>query len=184
MSATLAPALSARERWAALPEGTRAELIDNQIIMSPSPTSFHQSIALTFASELRNFLKKRPGMGKAFIAPLDVEIAPDYILQPDVLYLSAAKQKYVGAYIQGTPDLVLEVLSPGNVHNDLVVKKNLYESHGVAEYWIVDPETQTVEVLYLAETGQYQIHQRAQSGRVESKLISGFGVELEELFFM
>jgi Uma2 family endonuclease len=184
MSTTLARALSARERWAALPEGTRAELIDNELIMSPSPTRYHQSLVLRFARALEDYLdaNPNPARGETYIAPLDVDISPDYVLQPDVVYLEAAKLEVQGDRIVGTPDLIVEVLSPSNAHHDLVVKKNLYETHGVPEYWILDPETHTVEVLYLANTGHYQIHQRAQSGTIESRLLPGFVVNLDKLF--
>jgi Uma2 family endonuclease len=183
MSATLAPALSARERWAALPEGTRAELFNLELIMSPSPSRDHAFIVREIGWHLGNWLRAAKSKGDYYLAPFDVFLTDSIVLQPDVLYVSGEHLDRLGDNgVRGAPDWVVEVLSPSNTHHDLVVKKNLYEAHGVSEYWIIDPETHTVEVLYLTENGQYQIHQRAQSGRVESRNLHGFGVNLEELF--
>jgi len=183
MSATLAPALSARERWAALPEGTRAELIDTELFMAPAPPAFHTRVQNRFQSALIKYLERNEVLGEVLSPIVDVHLGDEIIVQPDALWISESRKgilRYDAIY--GAPDLILEVISPSNAKHDLVVKRGLYEQFGVKEYWMIDPETKTVEVLTLTEAGLYQTHQRANTGSVESKLLPGLIIHLEALF--
>ncbi len=127
------------EVYRMLPEGTRAELINGRLYMSPAPTLSHQDSTLDLASEIRLFVTKNK-IGRVFISPIDVFFDSKNALQPDIVFV-ANEQKSIlkedGIY--GSPDLVIEVLSPGTKKFDLDKKKKIYEKHGVKEYWIVDP---------------------------------------------
>jgi Uma2 family endonuclease len=165
-----------------LPEGAPYELIHGHLVMSPSPTFQHQDIVLLLASALRDYAHSGPG-GDVSIAPMDVRLADDTVVQPDVLYVAPDRADRIKTQeIDGAPTLIVEVASPSTSHLDAFDKKQLYEAHGVREYWIVDPDTETVEVYGPGDEG-YTLHQRrVGSGAAASALLDDFGVELTDLF--
>ncbi len=170
------------EDYQQLPEGAPYELIHGHLVMSPSPTVQHQDLVLFLASALRDFAHAGPG-GKVSIAPMDVRLADDTVVQPDVLYVGPDRADRIGEQeIDGAPTLIVEVASPSTSHLDAFDKKQLYEAHGVREYWIVDPDTKTLEIYVPGEDG-YTLHQRrVGTGRVASRLFEAFSVELAALF--
>lgn len=132
-----------------LPEGERVELIRGQFVMSPAPRTLHQVVVLLLA-ELFSGISRKSG-GFALCSPADVVLSDDTILQPDVLYVAAARRRIVGDRIQGPPDVVIEVTSDGAERRDRVEKLDLYAKYGVAEYWIVDPRPRTFSFFLLEE---------------------------------
>jgi Uma2 family endonuclease len=136
-------------------DGHRYEIVDGVLYMSPSPSEPHQSAA----GWLHYYLVLRvqiPGLGRTYIAPFDVELAPDTVVQPDVIViLNAGREKITPSHVVGAPDLVVEVSSPSTVGYDRRQKQDAYARVGVSEYWIVDPTTQIVEVLFL-EGNEYR----------------------------
>lgn len=126
-----------------LPEGTLAELINNQIYMSPSPPFNHQSICKAILRKLLVAIEDE-GKGQVFFAPFDVYLDEDSnVVQPDLFVVLNENSGIIDekGHIHGSPDLVVEVLSKGNSDNDLIRKKQLYEQFLVREYWIVDPDS-------------------------------------------
>ena len=148
------PPRTIMEVYKNLPEGTLAELIDNVIYMSPSPVYNHQEVLLEIATQLKQALSVT---GKVITAPFDIYLnETSNAVQPDiVVILNANKGDLIPTgYFHGVPDVIVEILSPGNKEYDLVKKKELYERFGVKEYWIVDPQTK--ETLgYLLKDSQY-----------------------------
>jgi len=140
-----------------LEEGAPYELLRGRLIMSPSPTSLHQMIAGHLYEILLDHAKKSGGL--TIPSPLDVILSNDTILQPDALYISEERRHIVKDRVEGAPDLVVEILSPGTGRRDKTEKLDLYAKYGVAEYWIVDPATQVFEFLLLKE-GSYVIQQQ------------------------
>jgi len=139
-----------------LPEGTLAEIINNQIFMSPSPLSKHQKVLNKVNNKLYNFLESTAA-GEVFIAPLDVYLDENNVVQPDIIVVIKDNLRIVqeNGHILGTPDLLIEVLSPENRDHDLITKKNLYEQFDVKEYWVIDPDTR--ETLgHKLVNGKYQ----------------------------
>lgn len=132
-----------------LPEGTLAELIDAQIFMSPSPLVNHQRILLKIYRQLFSFVEA-PALGEILVSPCDVYLDETRnVVQPDVIVVlksSAAVVEDFG-HVHGTPDILVEILSPSNREHDLVKKRTLYEKFGVKEYWVVDPETKVALVF-------------------------------------
>ncbi len=130
-----------------LPEGAPYQLIAGELVMTPSPTPLHQNISLNLATELRSYLK-RNNLGKLFTAPLDAYLSEEDVYQPDILFIrsrrAAAIQK---EQLRIVPDLVVEILSPTTAYYDFTRKKEMYCARGVSEYWIVDPEAETVEMM-------------------------------------
>jgi Uma2 family endonuclease len=131
-----------------LPEGPPYyELIRNQIIEMPPPTTFHQSIGGKIHLFIGMYLLKYP-IGRLYYAPVNILLDEFNVLQPDLLFVSNERLSIITEKrIEGAPDWVCEILSPSTRKNDLTVKKELYQAHGVKEYWIVDPDIRTVEVL-------------------------------------
>ena len=168
--------------FTALPEGTLAQLIDGDIIVSPVPNVKHQLVIGRLSRLLANFVDDR-NLGVVFGSPLDVRLAEQRVFQPDIVFVSRERLNILGEQeVEGAPDLVVEVLSPSTGTYDLTKKRSAYEEAGVREYWIVDPDGESVEVLVLEE-GTYQSSARVQDGGpVASRLLTGFEVDAAALF--
>ncbi len=137
------PPRTLMEVYDLLPEGTMAELIDNHLYMSPAPIFSHQDVLLEITFLIRQHLNL-DRKGKLVIAPFDVKLdASKNAVQPDIVVILKTNPNQInerGLY-HGVPDLLVEILSPGNKDYDLITKKDLYEKFGVKEYWVVDPQT-------------------------------------------
>lgn len=132
------------EVFESLPEGTLAQIINNNLVMSPAPDFDHQDIVSELTHQLRAYVNEK-NLGKVVVAPVDVYLNPENIYQPDILFLSNDRMNLVKkGKIKGAPDLIVEVLSPGTEKFDKTIKKQVYEQAGVKEYWIVDPKTKDV----------------------------------------
>jgi len=144
--------------YAALPDdGNRYEIIAGVLYTTPAPGAGHQSVSARLVTFLVTHVEFA-GLGRVFAAPVDVELAPDTVVQPDiVVILSANLDRITPSRIIGAPDLVVEILSPGTAGYDRREKQDAYARSGVGEYWIVDPGAQTVELLTL-DQGGYRSH--------------------------
>jgi Uma2 family endonuclease len=150
--------------------------------MSPSPTVLHQHIVSSIGRLLGNFVAERD-LGIVLVAPIDVELSESQSFQPDVVFVARERMGILGTQkIGGAPDLVVEVLSPSTGYYDLTAKREVYERAGVVEYWIVDPERRTVEVLALNEGAYRTVAEVSGTGRATSRLLDGFAVESGTLF--
>ncbi len=137
-----------------LPETPRCELIFGRFYVSPSPSLLHQIAALVLWRALDGLA--RPTRALAVAAPFDVALFDHSVVQPDVLYFSAARRRLVRARAEGPPDLVVEVVSPGSARTDRVQKLRLYAEAGVQEYWVVDIAGRQIEFLDLHD-GYYRV---------------------------
>ncbi len=156
------------------------ELWDGELIMALAPTPLHQRISFRLARLLEQFVSARQ-LGEVMVAPIDVVLTQRRVVQPDILYISNAKRAMIQDRIRGAPDLIVEIVSPGTWRRDHVDKRALYEQFGVTEYWIVDPEAETIEVLAL-EQKSYQLVGRVGPGeRATSRLLVGFEVAVIEV---
>ena len=165
-----------------LPDEVRAEILDGELLMSPSPFRKHQSISREIEFRLCQWVKTHP-LGEVYNAPFDVVLSQYDIVQPDLLYISYERKSILTeANVQGAPDLVIEILSSGDKKRDTVKKKAIYEKYGVKEYWIVDPDTETISVFILEEKvfQEKGIYKRNQV--LESTLLPGFSLVLEDVF--
>ncbi len=164
------------------PEGASYQLIGGELIMSPSPELFHQDILGNIYDQLREFVKKKR-LGKVYVAPADVYFTHTETYQPDLIFVSHKRLHIIGKKkIQGAPDMVVEILSPGTAKYDLEHKKEVYESHGVKEYWIVHPKEKVVEVFSNSADGFVLIKRARETGVVKSKVLEGFSLSLEKIF--
>ncbi len=170
-----------RHDYAALPEGAPYQLIEGQLVMSPAPTSHHQRILLKLAIKLTAFVEDGP-LGEVFVAPIDVYLSEENALQPDLIYISEDRKHIIEQNIEGTPDLVMEILSPATASNDLNQKKDIYEKAGVREYWIVHPEQKSI-AIHLLEANRFKLHGRfADRDIATSVVLKGFSIPLNKLF--
>lgn len=124
---------------------TPCQLIDGDLIMSPSPTPYHQLILGNLYDVLKLNAKKTGAI--VFFAPMDLYIDKQNVLQPDLLFISKENKDIITHRgIEGVPDLVVEIISPSNIFTDRNKKKKIYQQIGVKEFWIVDPANKTLEI--------------------------------------
>ncbi|MGH2557684.1 MAG: Uma2 family endonuclease [Thermomicrobiales bacterium] len=160
--------------------GERYELIGGEIVVTAAPAPVHQRLALRLIRDVDAGVVQ-PGYGELFIAPTDVWLTPYDTVIPDLFVIATGSTAVVGdRYVQGPPDLIVEILSPSTKGRDRVRKAALYATHGVPEYWLVDPETKSIAVLGL-NNGRYE-PMRQEPGVVRSALFPSLTVDLAVLF--
>ncbi len=169
------------------PPGQRFELVEGVLRRMDAPTTVHQDVSRRLERLLFDQLQAR-GRGRIYRAPVDVVLSNHDVVQPDLLFVTADRLEIITrANVQSTPDLVIEVLSPSTTRWDRETKRGVYAKFGAREYWLVDPDLETVEVSSLAvsspepavlvTTGVY-----AAGTRVESRLLPELVIEVAELF--
>ena len=153
-----------------LPEGVYCQVINNVIYMSPAPHFEHQVIISNIHFAIMLFLKKK-NIGICVAGPVDVYLDKYNAYQPDILFISKQNLSIIenDGRVHGTPDLVVEVLSPSNADDDKIKKKKIYEKCGVKEYFIVSPSTREVIHYYLKE-GSFE-KGAVQKGKIISRML-------------
>ena len=154
---TTAPYLTKRqgnytlEDYYAFPEDYRIELIDGVIYNMSAPLSAYQLIAGYIYAQFFNHIDRAQGDCLPMISPVDVQLDCDEktMVQPDVIIV-CDRSKVIKRCVYGAPDFVLEVLSPSTKKKDMIIKLNKYMNAGVREYWMIDPDKQTVTIYDFA----------------------------------
>ncbi|CAG0940610.1 hypothetical protein BROC_01100 [Candidatus Brocadiaceae bacterium] len=164
------------------PDDKRYELIDGELLMTPSPVPRHQLISVELLFKLSGFVAEN-NLGKVLHAPCDVYLDNENVVQPDILFISKDRLNIIGdKNIQGAPNLVIEIISENSVYRDMVQKKRLYARFGVKEYWIVIPEEEEIEV-YTLKDNTYQLYQTyGKADTLESPALKGLKIVLKEIF--
>ena len=163
------PPRTLMEVFRMLPEGTRAEIINGILYMSPAPSLDHQEISISLSSLIFSFVTKKK-LGKVYASPVDVYLNDENSFQPDIVFVSNKNSSILKKDgIHGCPDFVVEILSPGTKKFDLVKKKNVYETSGVLEYWIVNPETKECTGFQLKK-GKFE-ELKKEKGKIVSSLL-------------
>ncbi|MGH9260812.1 MAG: Uma2 family endonuclease [Acidimicrobiales bacterium] len=127
-------------------DGRRYEVIGGELFVTPAPSPRHQTVLGRLYVALFTYVE-RHGLGRVWVAPLDVVLGPMTLVEPDILFVRAARLVVVTERdVAGAPDLAIEVLSPSTVRTDRGRKRALYQEQGVGEYWVVDPEEGAVEI--------------------------------------
>jgi Uma2 family endonuclease len=161
-------------------DGFRHEIIGREEFMTPAPNLDHQAVLLSIAALLRAHVMSKK-LGRVYVAPTDVLLSMNDIVEPDVLFVSEKRVSILTEKnIQGAPDLVIEILSPSTQAEDRGPKLALYERSGVAEYWIVDPPSRTVEIREFGMTRRTRVYKEGQS--FESAILPGLMVRLADVF--
>lgn len=177
-------------------DGQRWELIDGEayllqgaVGLAPAPNRFHQRLSTKLLRQIDAYLKDKPC--ELYHAPFDVRLSDqaqtsdnyiETVVQPDIVVV-CDKSRLDDRGCNGAPDLVVEITSPSTAKMDLTIKFDLYEKHGVKEYWIVHPVEKTVMVFKLQADGRYGAPDRyADEGNVAVPLLGDLVVDLAEVF--
>ncbi len=161
-------------------DGQRYEIIGGELHVSPSPTPKHQRVLRNLFLLVHNYSQQYDS-GEVFFAPLDTRFGPHDIVEPDLLYIRKDRLPIIAEkLIEGAPDLVVEVLSPSSRQRDRALKLDLYAREGVPEYWIADPERETLTVHAL-EGGTYRPLD-ASDGMISSRVLGGLTIDVTSLF--
>ncbi|MGH2558747.1 MAG: Uma2 family endonuclease [Thermomicrobiales bacterium] len=161
-------------------DGRRYEIIDGEFVVSPSPNTEHQWAAGDLFGEMRTHVRDND-LGVILSAPIDVMLSPHQFVVPDIVFISRERAHIIAKqYIDGAPDLMVEVVSPSSQRRDRVTKAALYAMAGVREYWIVDPGARVVDVFRLRD-GRYE-RIPLESGVARSEVLAGFTIEVARLF--
>lgn len=169
------------ERW---------EIIDGVAYsMSPAPGTRHQRVSRKLSLALGDFLRDKTC--EMFTAPFDVRLSEQHgasdnyietVVQPDILVV-CDKSKLDERGCNGVPDLIIEILSPSTAKHDTYLKFNLYQKHGVKEYWLVHPNDQTVLVFKLQDSGIYgRVDMYVTGDVVPVSILVGLEIDLGEVF--
>jgi Uma2 family endonuclease len=171
------------EDYAALPDdGRRYQLLEGEIDVTPTPSTRHQRISRNLEFLILLHINEHQ-LGALYHAPIDVILAEDTVVQPDILFVARERMSIVSERgIEAAPNLVVEILSRRTRRTDRTTKMRLYGRAGVQECWLVDADAQTVEVFALRE-GQYVLT-AAQSGdeTLHSDVVSGLTIPLRTIF--
>ncbi len=174
------------EDYAQIPDdGRRHEVIEGEHHVSPAPNLDHQDLSRNLVDVLSPFVRKHQ-LGRLYYAPVDVVLSSNDIVQPDILFISAARLDILTeANVQGAPDLVIEILSPSTRHLDETLKRTRYEQLGVQEYWLFDLRRKSVRIFRRGQGagfgGPFEL--TAAAGQIlTSPLLPGLEIALREVF--
>jgi len=164
-----------RPDYERLPDEPRCELIWGTFYVSPSPSALHQMVLVLL---LRHLLDLAEPVGALVLpAPLDVLLGDHSVVQPDLIYLSAERRHLVHERVEGAPDLLVEIVSPGTARRDRGDKIRLYAEAGVREYWIVDPSERQIQFL-VNRGGRFEVL-LAVGGTYRSPALAEITLDLE-----
>jgi Uma2 family endonuclease len=164
------------------PDDERCELIEGELVMTPSPVTRHQRISRKIEFMLEKYITEND-LGEVFYAPFDVYFDEENVVQPDILFISKERLDIIGEKnIQGAPDLVIEIISESTAYRDLVQKKKLYARFRVKEYWIVIPEESSIGV-YTLKDNVFVLHKTyGKEDILQSLLLKKLKIELKKIF--
>jgi Uma2 family endonuclease len=137
--------------YAAIPnDGKRYEVHEGDLSVTPAPGTGHQTVVLNAAILLNHHVRTRQ-LGRVFVSPVDCILSETSVVQPDIVFVGQDRLTLVTERgIEGSPTLVVEVLSRSTIRIDRVIKAQLYARHGVPYYWIADVESRTVQAFELS----------------------------------
>ena len=165
-------------------EDVRAELHDGEAIMMSPPVTIHQRVSGELFFKIRTYLEGKPC--RIFAAPFGVRLFPkkdrsdDVVFEPDIVVV-CDMDKIDDKGCNGAPDLVIEILSPSTARYDRVYKFRKYQKAGVREYWIVDPETKTVQVCIL-DNGRYVVSVYDETDKALVSVLEGCEIDMGVVF--
>lgn len=173
------------ESYLRLPEdGRRHEVLDGEHVVSPAPSIRHQTVVANLLRLLGQWVHDRD-LGRVWTAPLDVVLGPHDIVQPDLVFVRNERLQIAGpTAVQGAPDVVVEVVSPSTRSRDMESKRRIYETAGVQEYWLIDPDACSVEILERAGSS-FRLARRfgdGHTGELSSAMFPDLRLSLDDLF--
>lgn len=164
----------------------KIEIIEGEIFsMSPAPLRIHQEVLFEIATKIKNHISKNNGKFKVYIAPFDVRFydeSKEYkeiknVVQPDISVI-CNENKLDDRGCIGSPDMIVEIVSPSNASVDYIYKLNLYNKYKVKEYWIVNPRNKSIIVYKLNESGQYgEPEMYGKNDKIEVSIFENFTID-------
>ena len=166
-------------------DGLRHELIDGEHYVTPSPNTKHQRVSINLTVLIGSWLETNP-IGQLFHAPFDVVFSHYDVVKPDLLYISNARAAaaLTPKHVRGVPELVIEIGSAGTRKRDETIKHRLYERTGVSEYWVINPEIDTIRVYRREGTRFARVAElTSEAGNVlTTDLLPGLEIPLPRVF--
>jgi Uma2 family endonuclease len=169
------------EHYVCFPDdGRRHEIIDGDHYVNAAPSMDHQRFSRKIQYQLYDQIEQT-GRGEVINAPADVQLTEHDIVQPDLIIVMQENRLVITpTKIKGTPDMIVEILSPSTRQNDCVLKKELYERVGVPEYWIVNADEHTVDQFVLRD-GRYAL-EGSHASRIDVSTITNVHVDLTKVW--
>lgn len=157
------------------------QLLNGRPTVNPAPTTKHQRILLRLTRLLVDFVESGE-LGEVWLAPCDVVLSTYDVVQPDLFFVSAQRAHIVTEKnVQGAPDLIFEILSASTADWDRGYKQHLYATHGVREYWLVDPDAELVEVRVLGDAGYETYGVYRADDTVTSRLLEDLSIPVSDV---
>ncbi len=167
-----------------LEDDKRYEIIEGELLMAPAPRPYHQDVCRELFLKLHSYVKNK-NLGKIYFAPVDVILDEENVVQPDILFISKERLGIIKERgIFGTPDLVVEVVSPSTFVRDTERKRKLYERFGVKEFWLLFPNDRVFQVWSLEEKGYELFSYAEEEGKIRSKIFRDFELDIGEVFII
>lgn len=159
----------------------KVEILNNKLLIMPSPSYIHQKISNKLSNKLTNFVEDNK-LGEILCAPMDTKFDEDNVEQPDIMFIAITRFDIIEEnVINGAPDLVVEIISPANKKQEQKEKHTLYEQKGVKEYWTINPKKRHIKVETL-ENGSFQTFSEGKKeGKITSKILDGFAIQIQDL---
>jgi Uma2 family endonuclease len=163
-------------------DGNRYEILDGELSVTPAPGTRHQTVLGNLHRLLANYVVANQ-LGKVFIAPTDLLLAPTTVVQPDLIFIGNDRRHIITERaIEGPPTLVIEILSPTTHRTDRLIKAQLYAKHNVSNYWLIDPDQRTLEAYELV-IDHYDMTASARDVEVFApSLFPGLSIQLPDLW--
>ncbi len=162
-------------------DGNRYEIIDGELYVSPAPRKKHVWLVSDWHVWLGNSVEARD-LGKVFVSPVDVKLADGDVVEPDLIFIRKDRLHIFGdAYVDGPPDLVIEVLSPSTRDRDLGKKFNLYARAGVPEYWVAETDAPDLAIYVLSTQGVYERVEPV-AGVLRSSVLPDLVIDVQAVF--
>ncbi len=170
-----------KEDYMALPENAPYELLNGKLHYMPSPFRKHQIVSMNLSAALHFHVKKNK-LGQVLAAPMDVHFGKKNIVQPDIIFVSNNRKSILKKFVEGAPDFLVEILSYGTKDKYFGEKKALYGKKGVLEYWVIDPDTETVEVFKKNKNTLITDKKYKQKDTIKSTIIKDFQMDVSAIF--
>ena len=169
--------------YRSLPQsGEQYQLIEGDLHMAPAPNRFHQDISRNILLSIANYLETHP-VGIIYSAPFDVYLNDVNVFQPDLVFITRENFGVLtDAGVEGVPDLIVEILSPGTAKLDRNPKPRVYAESGVRELWLIDPEAGSVAVYYLQKNALQPAAVYSAEDRFTSNFFPGLFFSTVDIF--
>jgi Uma2 family endonuclease len=175
--------LITRSDYEGMPEGPPYfQVIEGDLVMSPSPKFLHQHIAGNLFAQIHPYLEQNP-IGTVVMAPLDVFLSEINVYQPDLVFVCNDRAHLIADEgIEGAPDLVVEVLSTSTAKFDKGPKRKIYSRTGVREMWIIDPDARTIQVFDFARDIDLPVVTHSANAVFKTPLLPGLKIDARKVF--